>query len=128
MPDYLSPIINEIVAGSGMTHQQAIEHLRGWHVVPHFVDGHHAATAVLKGTEIHFAIVPEFRRRLINRSNTREFLRPMFEKHGFLTTRIEQGRTAQQGFVKRIGFEPTWSDGQFQYFILADLPFERTQQ
>jgi hypothetical protein len=97
-----------------------------WEVVPGYIDGKHAATAVLKGTEIHFGIVPEFRRKAILRSRTQEFLRPMLERRGFLTTRVLRTSTAQKRFVERVGFKPTWADETFQYYLLGQVPFVRT--
>lgn len=94
-----------------------------WEVVPGYIDGEHAATAVLKGTEIHFGIVPKFRRKAVLRERTREFLRPMHERMGFLTTRVLNGSHASRRFVERIGFKPTWSDDQFTYYLLGELPF-----
>ena len=97
-----------------------------WEVVPGYIDGVHAATAVLKGTEIHFGIVPEFRRKAILRGRTQEFLRPMLDRRGFLTTRVLLGSEAQMRFVERVGFKPTWADENFQYYLLGRVPFVRT--
>ena len=97
-----------------------------WEVVPGFIDGQHAATAIVRGTEIHFALVPEFRHSAVLRQRTREFLRPLFERHGFLTTRVLLTGTAQRRFVQRMGFKPTWNDGFFQYYMLSELPFARS--
>lgn len=97
----------------------------GWEVVPGYIDGEHAATALLKGTEIHFGIVPSFRRKAVLRERTREFLRPMFERLGFLTTRVLLDAHAKKMFVERVGFTPTWADEKFQYYLLGQLPFAR---
>ena len=96
-----------------------------WEAVPGFIDGVHVCTALLKGTEIHFAIVADHRLRTVLRTRTREFLEPMFERYGFLTTRVAHGRKLEQRFVQRMGFEPTWSDAKFEYYLLAELPFSR---
>ena len=96
-----------------------------WAVVPYFVGDQHAATALVKGTEIHFGVVPAFRRKLILRSRTREFLRPMFERLGFLTTRVQLYSHDKKRFVERLGFKPTWADDQFQYYLLGRLPYAR---
>lgn len=98
----------------------------GWEVVPGFIDGEHAATAIIKGTEIHFALVPRFVRTAVLKGRTQEFLRPMFERKGFLTTRVAVTAATQKKFVERIGFKPTWSDSHFQYYLLGKLPFARS--
>lgn len=95
----------------------------GWEVVPGYIDGQHAATAVVKGTEIHLAIVPQFRRKAVLRGRAQEFLRPMFERRGFLTTRVLRGSDENKRFVERVGFRPTWQDGTFQYYLLGELPW-----
>lgn len=97
----------------------------GWDVVPGYIDGQHAATAIVKGTEIHIALVPQFRTSAVLRQRTQEFLRPMFERLGFLTTRVAVTATKQKRFVERVGFKPTWTDGIFQYYLLGELPFAR---
>ena len=96
--------------------------LLDWEVVPGYVDGQHAATAIVKGSEIHFGLVPEFRRR-VTRGRVREFLRPLLERRGFLTTRVLLASRDKQRFVERVGFRPTWSDGAFQYYLLGELPW-----
>lgn len=96
-----------------------------WEVIPGYIDGEHAATALVKGTEIHFGIVPKFRRKAVLRQRTQEFLRPMFERRGFLTTRVQLGSHDKKQFVERVGFKPTWADTTFQYYLLGSLPFAR---
>ncbi len=98
------------------------EALADWEVVPGYIDGQHAATAVIKGSEVHFGLVPEFRHR-ITRRRVREFLEPLLERHGFLTTRILLLSQDKRRFVERVGFMPTWNDGKFQYYLLGDLPW-----
>lgn len=97
----------------------------GWEVVPGYLDGQHAATAVVKGTEIHFAIVPQFRRKAVLRCRAQEFLRPLLERRGFLTTRVLLESEDNKRFVERVGFKPTWHDETFQYYLLGQLPFAR---
>lgn len=99
--------------------------LDDWEVIPGFIDGVHAATALLKGTEIHFGIVPAFRRKAILRRRTQEFLRPLLERRGYLVTRVQLESHNKRRFVERVGFKPTWSDGQFQFYLLGSLPFAR---
>ena len=121
--ELLAPIVDSLRGSTGLTARQIERQIEGWEVVPLIHHGEHMATAILKGTEIHFAIRPEYQRRLIKREISRSFLKPMFDRMGFLTTSLH--RTQQMKFVERFGFAPTWSDGQVQYYILADLPFER---
>ncbi len=82
--------------------------------------GRVAGIAYLVGTEFHW----RSRRGLrLNRQDARGFLRPLFERHGFLTTRLFHGDTANRRFNRLFGFEPTWSDSVYDYFICTSLPF-----
>ena len=93
-----------------------------WHVVKHFNDnGNCDGIAIQKGTEWHCQLAEGFKLR---RAEMREFLRPMFNKHGYLTTRVPVNDTANQRFNRVFGFTKTWSDGVFNYYILTALPFE----
>lgn len=105
--------------------QQAIKaEADGWEVLRHFsADGQLDGAAALKGTEFHCQLVEGFR---MNRADMREFLRPLFERHGFLTTRVAHEDMANQRFNRVFGFEKTWSDETFHYYILTALPFERS--
>lgn len=104
-----------------------IETFADWDVVPYYLDGAVACTAIVKGTEIHFYVRPEARKKLILRSRTQEFLRPLMNVLGFLTTRVLHENKEAQRFVERIGFEKTWADNQFQFYILERLPFSRSE-
>lgn len=96
----------------------------GWEVFEHTTDGVMDGFAILKGTEFHCQLADGFR---LNRSEMREFLRPLFEREGHLTTRVAHDDLANQRFNKVFGFERTWSDDRFHYFLLDKLPFERKQ-
>lgn len=120
-------VVDEIAKAAGLSADQVEKALEGWERVEGFFHGEHAATALIKGTEIHFALGRQFRRRAIHRENLRDFLRPLLERFGFLTTRVLLGQAEQQRFVQRVGFVKTWDDGAYIYYVLDHLPFERKQ-
>ena len=91
--------------------------VNGWSVHEHA-----AGWLAKKGTEIHVQIEDQSQLR---RNTLRKFLKPMFEELGFLTTRAGKEDAFAQKFVQRIGFEKTWEDGKFAFFMLTALPFER---
>ncbi|MBS0506587.1 MAG: hypothetical protein JSR53_04295 [Proteobacteria bacterium] len=93
-----------------------------WEVHEYRPGGVLAGFGMLKGTEFHCCL---FAGAGFNRRAMREFLRPLFERRGFLTTRVAHGDLANQRFNKVFGFERTWSDEQFHYFLMAELPFGR---
>lgn len=94
--------------------------LSEWEVIPHLQDGALAGIALMKGMEFHCLVLPSFRLR---RAEMREFLRPLFERHGMLTTRLSVSDTKNQRFNAAFGFKKTWGDGKTNYFIMTELPF-----
>lgn len=109
----------------GVSRYDALQILHNWDVTPGYVNGELVASIIHMGTEVHFAIAKSARRRTITRQRTREFLRPLFEQKGFLTTRLLRRHKGPRRFIERIGFKNTWSDDEYDYFMLTDLPFER---
>jgi hypothetical protein len=98
----------------------------GWEIHYHEEAGERAAAGLLKGTEVHFIVAPEWRRRLIRRDNAKAFLSALLRDcGGMLTTRILLDSAGPAAFVDRIGFKKTWSDGTFNYFALCAPPFQR---
>ena len=122
----LEPIIRSIREGTNMSRYDVLRILEDWEVIPGYLGGVHVCTTVIKGTEVHFAIVPEHRKQVILKGRTQEYLEPLFDRLGFLTTRVPHGATSKQKFVQRIGFKPTWTDANFQYYLLGQLPFARS--
>ena len=99
--------------------------LHGWAVIEYRPAGEIAGFALVCGTEFHCQL---FDGSGFNRKAMREFLREPFEKHGHLTTRVPVGDKANERFNRLFGFERTWSDEQYHYFVMAKLPFgEKTQ-
>ena len=121
----LEPIISSVRKGTSLSRYTILDYFADWDVLPFEFDGQHVWTMVAKGTEVHFALAPGWKPKASMRGAVRSFLKPVIERHGFLTTRIAHGRAAQKEFVKRIGFKPTWKDGDVEYYLLGGLPFER---
>lgn len=122
----LEPVIASIRKGTTLSRFQILKGLEDWEVVPFVFAGGQMGTGVVKGTEIHFALLPGCRPAASVRRAVREFLQPLFERNGFLTTRVRLGQGQEKEFVRRIGFKPTWHDDQFQYYLLGALPFARS--
>lgn len=101
---------------------ETAKQLPGWEVLEHRQGGELAGFAIIKGTEFHCQLFDGFR---LNRQEMREFLRPLLERYGFLTTRVRHEDIANQRFNKVFGFEKTWSDETYHYFIMAELPFAK---
>lgn len=92
----------------------------GWDLVPYRYRGEQAGLAAVKGSEIHFELT---RPASIFRHAAREFLGELLKREGFLTTRCEPRDTRARRFIERLGFKATWSDGNYDYFMLTELPF-----
>lgn len=125
MTDLLDPVVQSIRQGTALPRQTILDYFKDWDALPLVIAGQHVATAVVKGTEIHFALVPGKRPPGSARGAVRAFLSPLLDKHGFLTTRVQHHRLDQKRFVERVGFRPTWRDDQFDYYLLGALPFTR---
>ena len=119
----IEPIVQQVAIDSSVPTEEATRLLADWDVEPYVVDGQLAGVAVLNGTEIHAAVRPEWRRRALSRGRLRAFLGPMVERLCYLTTRVQLG--LDESFVRRVGFKPTWADGEFQYFMLTGDPFAK---
>lgn len=91
-----------------------------WDLTPYVARGVLGGVGMSRGSEFHFLATPEFR---LDRKAMRAGLAPLFDRYGFLTTRVAHGDLANQRFNHLFGFELTWADEQFQYFILTKLPF-----
>ena len=118
-------VIDGLAKQLGLDPVQMEEKLKGWESVDYLIRDELAGNGLIKGTEIHVTLGEQFRKRGLRREAIRAFLRPLFEREGYLTTRVLVDHKEQQKFVERIGFEKTWSDGRFNYYLLAHLPYER---
>lgn len=97
----------------------------GWEFVPYLRGGDPVAIAALDGREIHFAIAPEWRGRLMTEARIREFLQPLLERKDFLVTRVPRDIDDHDSlvqFVERIGFERTGDSGAHIHYMLCALP------
>lgn len=119
-------LVEAFIAWSGIGDDRARGLLQCWEFHAFERDGEPVAIAALKGSEIHFAISPAWRHRVIARQRTRDFLGPMFNRFGYLTTTaFGEDREDRCRFLKRLGFEPSWDEHDRRHFIMTELPFSR---
>jgi hypothetical protein len=123
--ELLTPIVRAVRKGTNLTGPDIRAFFADWECLPVTVEGEHVGTAVIKGTEIHFALVEGWRPKSCQRGAIKAFLGPLIERQGYLTTRVPHERLAQKKFVQRLGFQPTWRDEHVEYFMLGQVPFER---
>ena len=98
--------------------------LGDWTFVPLVENGAVLLLAAMRGTEIHVAVAPEFRGRVITRRRCREFLGPLLERRGYLTTRAVEG-TDRIHFLQRLGFRLTGAAGGINHYMLTAVPFQK---
>ena len=106
----------DVLTTHGLTEADAARALDEWEVVPYEQDGELALVGLFKGTEFHCKALPNFDPK--RREKIREAFAPYIEREGYITTRLEHGDTANRRFNRLFGFEPTWSDERYTYFIL----------
>lgn len=121
----MNTVVSFIAKQTGMTPIAIEEALKDWEAHDIISDRVTIGTIIIKGTEVHMALKPECTNRRFRRKQIQDFLDPYFKRLGFLTTRILIDQVAAQQFVQRVGFKQTHSDGVFNYFLLADLPYTR---
>lgn len=86
--------------------------------------GEDVAIVATRGPEIHFfSMVPG---RAMSRKNTLEFLQPLYEKFGYVTTRVPLEETCHK-LRQVLGFEYMWSDDNFSYWCMTELPFSKAK-
>ena len=89
--------------------------------------GEHVADLHRIGAEIH--LEHKVDRPWMTRALIHQHLAPALDRLGFLTTRVPADGSEQahrsRWFIERLGFERTWGDEQFDYFMLGELPFKR---
>lgn len=108
-----------------MSEQDVCTVASNWEVFPCFQGEVLGGVALMRGTEFHCIVLPHFK---LKRKQMREFLRPLFERHGMLTTKLKHADKANERFNRAFGFKRTWSDNKFHYFMMTELPFgERTR-
>ena len=118
-------VIDGLAKQLGLDAVQMEEKLKGWESIDYIIGSEVAGSGLIKGTEIHVTLGEKHRKHGLRRDAIRAFLLPLLNREGYLTTRILVDHKEQQKFIERIGFEKTWSDGRFNYYLLANLPYER---
>ena len=93
----------------------------GWDCSVARRNGKPCALVITRGTEIHFQSVGG---AAMTRKNTLEYLKPIFDEWGFVTTRTFVGETDHK-LRNVLGFKYQWTDGQFDYWTLFALPFAK---
>ncbi len=124
----LEPVVQAIRKGTNLPVQEIEKYLEDWDAMEVKDGDQHAATLIVKGCEAHIALAPDYRPKACKRGVIKKFLQPLFDEHGYVTTRVRHSRLKEKRFVERVGFTPTWKDDEFQYYFLGSMPFERKKK
>lgn len=97
---------------------------REWDVCFAQRNGEDVAIVVTRGCEIHFfSLTPG---RAMSRKNTLEFLKPLYDAWGYVTTRVPLEETCHK-LREKLGFSYMWSDDLFSYWCMTELPFAKAK-
>jgi hypothetical protein len=115
------PWIEHLTLDEKLNWAQAIDLLDGYEMIPFVLDGEHAGTMLKKNAEVHFAMFRKFRKKagVITRRTIREFLQPIFEREGFLVTKLADGEP--DDFTLRMGFEEIGRTVSHRIFMLTRI-------
>ena len=113
------------LATEGVITKEAVDAaLEDWEILEATTDdGDLIGIVMAKGSEVHLCARPEHYKRCLTRRNAKQLLWPIFEKHGYLTTRIRLSSFSKQKFVERAGFQKTWADDRFVYYMMTEKPY-----
>lgn len=79
-------------------------------------------TGMLSGYELHVVM---HRTGVITRRTLREYLQPLLDRLGMLTTRVPVEDEVSRRFVERLGFEFTAEHDGMRHYMLHKVPFQR---
>lgn len=108
------------LASVGLPGSEPLLRKDGWDVQIAQRDGKDVAIVIVKGTEIHFCSLDE--KRAMTRKNTLQFLRPIYDEWGFVTTRTPITETEDRLRLV-LGFRRQWQCDRFIYWTLFQLPW-----
>lgn len=90
----------------------------GWDVEPIAVAGEIVGAMLMRGPEIHCAVLPDARRRWMRKGLLQRTLGRLVRRYGYAMTRVSADHSLGLEFVRRVGFEETARDGltrEFRY-------------
>ena len=114
--------LSRYLASVGLPGSEPLLRKDGWDVQIAQRDGKDVAIVIVKGTEIHFCSLDE--KRAMTRKNTLQFLRPIYDEWGFVTTRTPITETNDR-LRSILGFKFQWHDQTYKYWTLFALPFQK---
>lgn len=109
-----------------------VDYLASLGASPDALDGWQVHAAQRAGVDVGFVIIrgPEFHilstapGRAMTRKNILAFVKPVFEEHGYITTRVPLAETDHR-LRQALGFTRSWDDEQYSYWAMTALPYER---
>lgn len=99
--------------------------LDGWTIRAAQRDGEPVGFTISNGPEVH--ILPLVEGKSLSRRNIIEFIEPILDQFGYVTTRVPIAETEHR-LRTALGFVSSWSDDTYSYWCMTRLRYARTQQ
>jgi len=118
------PWLEHLIEDEGLTHEQAVEMLSHWEIIPYIDSEHgHMATLLKRNKEVHLAAFRRFRKKgYINVARLAEFFQPILDKEVFLVTKLAGNESST--FIEHLGFEQLGvTMSGFRTFILNEIKY-----
>lgn len=97
----------------------------GWDVTPIYRSGSLAGFFCTQENEIHCYRSDDFRGRWITHQDLERLTRPLFERYGFIKTKVRNSNEQGHEFVTRLGFHKTGADDALTYYEAERLKHAR---
>ena len=117
----MNPHLEAYLKTIGVPKDQAEAALKNWTVAVVKRDHKEIGIVITSGTEIHFVLLGG---PAMTRKNTLEFLKPIYDEFGFVTTRTPIAETDDR-LRDVLGFKYQWHDESFKYWSLTELPWQK---
>ncbi len=102
--------------------EQFAINLGEWELIPIMVNLEIAGTLAEKDGEIHMAIEPEYRKKSTYwRTGLKMLIKPLIDKYGFVTTKVDSDDHAAHKFVRKLGFKEYCSLGNVAIYVMSQI-------
>jgi hypothetical protein len=102
-----------------LTKDQYLSSLTDWEIRPHYEGTDLVGATMTNGPQFHFATFGN--RWTLTRAHIRQYLLPLLERYGFVTTSTPNEDARQSRFNRLIGFSVAARDEYFTHYKLERL-------
>lgn len=106
--------------------EQFAINLGEWELIPIIKSDVIIGVVAEKNGEIHMAIEPQFRKKSTYwRTGLKILIKPLIDKYGYVTTRVESDDQVARKFVHRLGFKDYSSLGNITTYAMSEIKHRR---